>query len=154
MTTIGMSVADTTNLAVDTPAEVSSLGVVAALLANPRPDLDGLRVKTPGQPEIYLMDEGYRRWIPNPTTYNNLFRDWNGIQEDVAVGEIPLGTPLADGSVLAMGSGNGAVYLAEAGVKRWITSPAAMDKYYFNWNRIYVIPSILIRNNPDGRPIS
>jgi hypothetical protein len=40
-----------------------------------RPDLNGLRMQTPGKPEVYLIDDGCKRHIPNEKTYNNLFRD-------------------------------------------------------------------------------
>src|SRR5262249_26247406 len=62
-------------------AAYAPMGVepVADFWAAPRPDLNGLRVKLPNRPEIYLIDRGYRRWIPNPATYNNPLRHWNGI---------------------------------------------------------------------------
>lgn len=127
-----------------------SLGTAPAA-AGPRPDLAGTRVKLPNQPNIYLIDpEGYRRWIPDPGTYNNLFRDWNGVVVDLDVNAIAEGSPLTDGAVLARASNSAPVYLVSNSVKRWITSPSAMDKYYFNWNRVYVIPPALVEFIPQG----
>lgn len=118
--------------------------------AAPRPDLNGLRVKLPNRPEIYLIDRGYRRWIPNPATYNNLFRDWNGVVVDINIDEIPLGASITSGAILARADGFAPVYLIDQGMKRWITSPAIMDQYYFAWNRVYVLPPATINSIPSG----
>ena len=118
----------------------------------PRPDLAGLRVKLPTQPQIYLIDpDGYRRWIPNPDTYNNLFRDWNGVVTDIDINEIAEGSALTDGAVLVRGSNSAPVYLVSNSMRRWVTSPAAMDKYHFNWNRVYVVPPVLVDFIPQGQ---
>ena len=53
------------------PLQVS-VGVQPETLLAPRPDLNGLRVKSPTSPAVYLILDGYRRWIPDPDTYNNL----------------------------------------------------------------------------------
>jgi hypothetical protein len=137
-------------------ADYAPLGVqpMETAWASPRPDLNGLRVKLPNRPEIYLIDRGYRRWIPNPATYNNLFRDWNGIVTDISITDIPLSTQITSGAVLARGDGTAPVYLIDNGVKRWVTSPAAMDKYYFAWNRVYVVPPVLVNFIPNGASIS
>jgi len=34
--------------------------------------------------------------------------------------------------------------------KRHVVSPAAMDKYYFNWNRIVQMPELVVRFVPNG----
>ena len=127
---------------------------LSAAWSGPRPDLNGLRVKLPNAPEIYLIDEGYRRWIPDPATYNNLFRDWNGIVVDIDINAIPLSMPISSGAILARGNGTAPVFLISNGVKRWITSPAAMDKYYFAWNRVYVVPVAFVNSIPNGSNIS
>ena len=41
------------------------------------------------------------------------------------------------------------MYLISNGVKRWVTSPAAMDKYYFAWNRVYGVPFSIRQFNPE-----
>ena len=119
--------------------------------SQPRPDLSGLRVKAPNAAPIYLIDpEGYRRWIPDPTTYDNLFRDWNGVVVALDVSSVPERPALSRGSVLVRGNGQAPVYLVSNGIKRWITSPAAMDKYYFAWNRIQVLPPVVVDSIPTG----
>jgi hypothetical protein len=128
-----------------------SVGITAVGAAGPRPDLAGLRVKLPNRPEIYLIDpDGYRRWIPNPETYNNLFRDWNGVVTDINIDQIALGSQLTYGAVLARAVNSAPVYIVSNGMKRWITSPAVMDKYHFNWSRVYVVPHVLVDFIPHG----
>jgi hypothetical protein len=135
---------------VKTPALITKVGITPQVVS-PRPDLAGLRVKLPNEPAIYLIDpDGYRRWIPNPQTYNNLFRDWNGVVIDIDVNEIAAGSPLTDGAVLVIGIGTAPVYLVSNGIKRWITSPATMDKYYFNWQTVFQIPHVVVDSIPTG----
>ena len=113
----------------------------------PYPELAGQRVQLPGHPEIYLIDDnGLRRWIPNPATYDNLFRDWNGVNVDIQTGDITLGHRISDGALLAKDPGTAPVWLIdhELHVKRWIASPAVMDKFYFNWAKIVPIPNTVL----------
>jgi len=118
-----------------------------------RKDLDGLRLQLPGDPAIYLMDAGKKRHIPDPPTYNNLFRDWNGIVQDPDLNTIDTGTEISVGAVLAQGFGDAAVYLIDSGQKRHIGSPATMDRYYFNWNTIQHVAPIIIASIPTGPTI-
>src|ERR1700723_2358646 len=55
----------------------------AANAPQPHPELAGKRLRLPGEPAIYLIDpEGRRHYVPDPYTYNRMFRDWNGIFDD------------------------------------------------------------------------
>ncbi|QDT24603.1 hypothetical protein [Gimesia chilikensis] len=116
-----------------------------------RNDLNGLRVQLPGNPAIYLIDEGCKRHIPNPSTFDNLFRDWSFTQ-DLDIDEIQTGSPISDGAILAQGKGRAEVYLIDGGMKRHVPSPQLMDRYNFRWptDRIDVA---LIDAIPTGRPI-
>ncbi len=119
--------------------------------ARPRPDLAGLRLKAPNNPAVYVVDpQGFLRWIPDPATYNNLFRDWNSIITDVDLVDISMGPQLTNGAILAQGSGEPAVFLISNGTKQWITSPAAMDKYDLNWNTVVQVPHVLVDSIPTG----
>ena len=141
--------ANVSQVHVDTESSVTATGAAAL-----RPDLNGCRLKAPGDDKIYLVDQGVRRLIPDPTTYNNLFRDWNGIVQDPLILDIPEGRPVVSGSVLARVVGTEPVYLVEPGSKRWIASPHTMDVYYLSWDRVYVIPPELLAGIPDGPTIS
>jgi hypothetical protein len=137
-------------LEVKTEPPIVKLGVTPQT-AVPRPDLAGLRLVAPNPTAIYLVDpHGYLRWIPDPTTYNYLFRDWNGIVTDVDLINIAQGAPLSSGALLAQGVGTLAIYLVSNGSKQLITSPAAMDKYYFNYNTVAHVPYILVEYIPSG----
>jgi hypothetical protein len=83
---------------------------------------------------LYLVLDGKVRHIPNPATYDQLFADWNGYKE--AQNIQPAGDALTDGAYLARDASNGKVYLVNDGVRRWITSPAVFDKYYFGAGKV------------------
>jgi hypothetical protein len=121
---------------------------------SPRPDLNGLRVKLPNADPIYLILDGYRRWIPDPDTYNNLFRNWDGVIVDIDINDIPEGPPLSHGAILARALNTAPVYLVSNGLKRWVTSPAAMDKYWFAWEKVLNVPASLLDPLPPGAPLS
>jgi hypothetical protein len=146
----GKTIVPSEEIAVRTdPIEVAS-GLNIENFSLARPDLAGLRVTSLTRGPIYLVNpEGLLQWVPNPPTYNNLFRDWNGV---ISLDTAPLsiGTALSDGAILAKGHVSAPVYIISNGKKRWITSPAAMDKYYFAWERIYVVPQVLIDSIPTG----
>lgn len=120
----------------------------------PRPDLAGQRYQYPGQAQIYLIDVlGTRRWIPNPDTYNRLFRDWNGIVQDIDTLEILAGAPISSDAYLAQSNDlHQYKYLIDGGHKRWIDGQAAMDKYYFNWNNLVPVDPAILSTIPDGQP--
>jgi len=132
-------------LTTSSPEPVSSFE--EALVQGP----SGERMKSPGNPAVFLIDpEGYKRWIPNAATYNNLFVDWTGIIENTDVLSIYPGPPLSDGAFLAKASNSAAVYLVSNGQKRWLTSPAVMDKYHFNWGAINVLLPAHLEAIPTG----
>ena len=141
-------------LEIKTAPLVVKVGVTPQAVV-PRPDLSGLRLKAPNNPAVYVVDpQGCLRWIPDPATYNHLFRDWGSIIIDIDLVNIAVGPALTSGAVLARGSSEAAVYLITNGTKHWIISPAAMDKYDFNWNTVVQVPNILVDTIPSGLPWS
>jgi hypothetical protein len=128
----------------------AAAGVPAAGL-EPRPDLAGVRVQSPNSAPIYLIDpDGYRRWIPDPATFDSLFRDWTGVVVDLGTNRIAEGPALDSGAFLARAPNTAPVYLISNGVKRWITSPAAMDRYWFDWAKIREVPAPGLAAIPNG----
>ena len=119
-------------------------------LATPTP---GMRVHAPGDPAIYLIDDnGQKLHITDPQTYNGLFGDWNGIQV-ADVNAIPSGPDL-NGAYLAAAPGNPAIYLITSQGKRWITSPDAMNRFYFAPQQIKYFPLGFLESIPSGPNLS
>ena len=118
----------------------------------PRPDLNGLRVQQYGDPNVYLIDEGLRRWIPTPEVMARLFTPGAGVMHrydaaapgvilDLHVNQMDAGLQLPGECVMFQASDSPQVFLLDhdAGgnqIKRWITSPAAMDRFQFDWAKI------------------
>ena len=77
-----------------------------------RTDLNGVRVRLPGNPPIYLIDEGVRRHIHNYQKYKDLFLDEADVVEDLNVNNIDLGSPLtADPGLYINASGTTLYFL-------------------------------------------
>jgi hypothetical protein len=138
-----------------------------------RNDLEGRRVSQFGRAPIYVVIDGFLRWIPNPTTMNALFRDWShdemdltdiiGYDELKPDGPCPL--PLPDSTALVKAAGRPEVYLLDFNnlranppdgriVKRHIMSPTAMDRYNLSWDKISEISPVAIDAIPEGIPMT
>lgn len=127
-----------------------------------RVDIRGLRVQLPGNTAIYLIDTtGKKRHIPNPQVYNAIFKNWEGIIQDLDVNDIENGPPLSANAILFKCIDSPNVYLLDSGatpssyVKRHIANPAVMDRWNFDWNKVHVwnVPLSSI-GYPDGSPIT
>ncbi|WP_353853407.1 CHAT domain-containing protein [Accumulibacter sp.] len=118
-----------------------------------RPSLNGFRVKSPGSTSIYLVDKGSKRHIPDPATYNNLFDSWSDVIEDPSIDDIDLGPPISPGASLMQAHGDTAVYFVEPTCRRWVTSPATMERYRFAWARIQTVSPDILGSIPEGSPI-
>lgn len=71
-------------------------------------------IRADGAPEVYLVDQGYRRHVPNPTVAANWRLDLGKVQvkKPTEVSPIPVAAPLRTRPVLVMGSGS-AVWLVD-----------------------------------------
>ena len=110
---------------------------------------DGERVVSSTGGAIYLVMNGQLRWIPDVATYNDLFTTWNGInQDDYLVDNVPMGTPLSSGALLARGAASAPQYLVTNGQKCWIPSPAVLTQ--FNFKQATAYPQIMVDYIPTG----
>lgn len=115
---------------------------------------DGERVKGSDGPAIYLVLNGQLRWVPDPTTYTNLFMDWNGVVvSDYLVNSIPKGPQLTSGAVLVKSPSSAPQYLVTNGQKLWIPNPDVVKKFYFNSAKLVSLPQVVVDAIPQGANI-
>lgn len=122
-------------------------------IAAPHPELAGCKVRIPGTTPIYVIDpEGYRRLVPFPLTFINLFEDMALLNTQVSTGviEIAEGPALDEGALLLRGRSCECIYLLDQGKKRLITSQRVMRKYQFSEEAVVVVPKIVIDALPEG----
>jgi hypothetical protein len=124
--------------------------VVGATSATPEPrnDLNGLLLQLAGEAAVYLVINGFRRWVPNMDTHNNLFVG-NAKITPFDISQVSLGPQLSDGAVLAKGDSD-AVYLVSTGVKMLIPSMDIFNRYQFNTSKIKKVPQVVIDSIPNG----
>ena len=116
-----------------------------------RPDLNGTRVRAPGTARVYLIDNGFRRAVPNIPAYEALFRDWEWIVEDLDVEAIRLGDPLGESAGLIKSGETSGVYFLDGTTRRQVANPQVMDKYRFAWERVRDVPARDCDACPRGR---
>jgi len=119
-----------------------------------RPDLAGCKVRVTGKTPIYVIDSrGYRRLVPFPLTFMNLFKD-HAVFQDVLVSDgisdIAEGPALDDGAILVRGMYSEDIFLMDKGRKRPISTAKIMDKYGFDEASVIVAPQILVDSLPMG----
>jgi hypothetical protein len=132
----------------------------------PRHDLNGLRVQQYGDPNVYLIDLGLRRWIPTTAVMARLFAaaahryhgTMPGVILDLHVNQMDAGPQLPEECVLFQAADSPQVFLLDHDangeqVKRWITTAATMDRFQFDWAKIkrWNVPlaSLGLQDGPD-----
>ena len=113
------------------------LSALAGEFYVPRIDL----IKASG-PEVYVLENGVRRWIPNPDVFEHFRYKWDNIKiiSDSALSAYVQGDDLdkyddyPEGALLK-GSGP-EVYLIELGERRWIPNPDVFEGLDFGWKYI------------------
>jgi|SRR5947209_1453564 len=122
--------------------------------AIPRPELAGCKVRITGKTPIYVIDrKGYRRLVPFPLTFMNLFHDgavFQGLLVSEAVGQIAEGPALDDGAILVRGLHSEDIYFIDRGKKRLIRGRQVMEKYDFSEAGVVVVPQVLVDAIPAG----
>jgi hypothetical protein len=86
-----------------------------------------------------LIIDGTRHRV-SPTTYANLFRDSQGISQVISLDYIPPGGRLSKDAFLARAENDSDVYFINNGVKRLVADSVAMDRYYFDWDKVVTLP--------------
>lgn len=112
---------------------------------------NGSCIKTKDNDAVYLVMDGKKKHVPNPDTYNNLFKNWNQINDggklekiwNKIVDSIPTGEAITDGAILIKDESD-PVYLLTNKKKYWITDPDQFNNCNFDWNKIKKYPTIVI----------
>jgi Astacin (Peptidase family M12A) len=122
---------------------------------------NGTLVRESDRPEVWYIENGARRWVPDPSTLETL-GGWGRVELvhlPVRV-ENPLGPmyPSAaapqdwdDGSLLTAHP-DPAVFVMQGGQRRWIPDLATFDHHGFDWGQVRQISSLemsLIPRGPD-----
>lgn len=115
---------------------------------------EGSLVKGSG-PEVYLIENGKRRWIQDERAFAQYGFDWSEITRvnDQEFFQFSEGAKLADNSLapgaLIKGAGE-KIYLLQAGKKCWIVSPEAFLKNNFSWSSVVETSEEVISSYNDG----
>jgi hypothetical protein len=96
-------------------------------------------------PEVYILENGVKHWIPDPEAFEHFRYKWTNIKNisDAALAAYPQGENLdkyedyPEGTLLR-GSGP-EVYLIELGKRRWFPNPGIFEGNNFGWKYIYDI---------------
>jgi hypothetical protein len=129
-----------------------------------RPDLVGHTIEDLNDARVYLIDMDYltgpnpvvgvRRWLPDPTTAGQLFGNKWPTDKVIDAANITPGPDVSVGAFLATPrEGGGAIYFMDEGRGRHVTSPAKMDQYGFDWDKVVKIPQVVIDWLPKGPDI-
>jgi len=120
-----------------------------------RPDLAGFRFQSPYSTRVYMIDGyGYRRWIPSPYTYNNLFLGWNDVGYWNNLNTVPMGPAFGYNAYLASPCGYNAcndVFLMDGGYRYPFGTVNTFNRYGFGWPRVRNYGWGYIRRYPVGR---
>jgi hypothetical protein len=113
---------------------------------------DGTLLKASG-PEIDMMAGGLRRWIPDPTTFNDMGLDWSKVvvipdSEFSAIPSGPAYPSRADGTLL-QGS-DPKVYVMQNGQRHWIPDPATFTASGYQASAIDHVSDADLNAIPEG----
>ena len=110
-----------------------------------RTDLDGLRMRKPGDDAVYLIDEGKKRYVPYEA-YITLFKNWEYIHLDINIDNIETGDPIDQNAWLWKCNDNPKVYLMDGKPgsykKRHIKNTKVFKRFHFSWENVqrYNVP--------------
>ena len=119
----------------------------------PDPKRNGELLKLPGSAQVYLVLNGFRRWLPPPLTFQLLFVSNAKITEDPNLGDIPEGRALSSQAVLIKELEEAEIYLFTDGVKMWVPTPDIFNLYQFDWNKLGQFSAAFMDAIPKGPDI-
>jgi hypothetical protein len=119
-------------------------------MPNPNPKLNGQIFYITGQPEIYWIDNGLARHIPDEATYHGVFGGSPNKQAyEALLTDVTLGSPIADGTELVRAGNDAMIYFVENKTKRWIPTETIKARYQLNGN-VHSMPSATVSSFATG----
>ncbi|MDO8557847.1 MAG: lamin tail domain-containing protein [bacterium] len=117
----------------------------------------GSLLRASGAPEVYILEDGMRRWVPDPETFNALGFNWDKIR-DVPLRELkeyPEGDRVQDrrripNGVLLRSVDSPKVYVIENGRRRWVPDPQTFNSRGYSWENINLVNSAFFKNISEG----
>lgn len=96
-------------------------------------------------PEVYVVEDGIRRWIPNPTIFSAYLFDWNKVKfvTDDVLNNYPKGANVSNtfiNGTLVKSDKNPRVYVWDNTKFRWISDPYIFSSNNFSWGDIIIVP--------------
>ncbi|MCY6957257.1 hypothetical protein [Clostridium brassicae] len=121
--------------------------------ATPHLGLNGKLIKGSACNVYFVWNGGYKCFVPNANTFNNLFKNWKTIIQlhDDELNSISTGPDISNNACLITGNNN--TYLLTNGEKHFITAPSVMEYCNFDWKKILKVPQIIIDSIPNGKNI-
>jgi hypothetical protein len=112
-----------------------------------RPDLDGLRLYHPGNPNVWLIFHGQKHRIASPGAYDALFANHEGLNSSDEIDTIFEGVEISEGTILARPAGSVSVYLVTGWpeTQRYLVGSyeTAVD-FGFDLSKVIDIPSLVL----------
>jgi len=108
---------------------------------------DGSIVRSTNQAEVWRIENGLKRWIPDPETLATL-GGWAAVQVTPSTVDNPVGplhqsvripNPWRDGSLVAAWPADPRVWVMDSGTLRWIPDPETFNHYHYDWATVAVI---------------
>lgn len=118
---------------------------------------NGALIKGSG-PEVYVLEHGMKRWIPNPEIFNNLSYDFRKILyvSDNFLNSYPKGPNITndytDGALLKTNN-DPKVYLYNNNSLRWIPDPIVFNSNGFSWDNIVIVSNEAISPRRKGENV-
>ena len=120
---------------------------------------NGTILKSYKNPEVYLIENGKKRWITSAAALITNGYDWNNVTyinanelDFFEIGENLYTKNLKPDGTLIRG-GEPKVFVLENGKKRWITTAKVFASRKYKWDQIITIPDIELNSYEDGSNI-
>ncbi|MBB5867040.1 hypothetical protein F4553_000419 [Allocatelliglobosispora scoriae] len=119
-----------------------------------RTDLNGKRLRAPGDKAVYLVFDGKKSHVKNQEIYLRLFPDdWAGIEDTPEVAEIDEGQVIED-AYLAQSDAEDKTYFVANGWKRYISNADVFSRYGFVKDKARPTAQADLDALPEGDPLT